>query len=203
MDEPREREIALGLREGKPEAWHALYDEFAAPLWRSVARHVGPRQAEVADIVQETLMAAARSARQFDMSRGSLWMWLSGIARNNVALHFRKSKRRDRLRLGDDGCAMAARLLSWLEDRQVDPGAALESAELAESVRAALTELPRDYETLLAAKYIDEFTVEQLAAAENSTPVAIRSKLARARQAFRDTFTKIAGCSSGCEERVP
>ncbi len=130
-------------------------------------------------------------------------MWLSGIARNNVALHFRKHKRRDRLISGSNGTPIAAQLVPWLENRQPEPGAALESAELAGKVRAALTELPADYETLLVAKYIDELTVEQLAAAEGSTPVAIRSKLARARQAFRDTFTKTAGCPSANEERVP
>ena len=201
-DEHREREIALGLQAGKPEAWHALYDEFAEPLWQTVARHLGPHQTEVADIVQETMMAAARSARQFDLSRGSLWMWLSGIARNNIALHFRKNKRRDRLKPGNDGTAIAAQLLPWLENQQADPCAALESAELAGLVRAALTELPHDYETLLVAKYIEEITVEQLAAAENSTPMAIRSKLTRARQAFRETFAKTTGCSSENEERV-
>jgi hypothetical protein len=33
MDDQREREIALGLREGRSEAWHALYDEFAPKVW--------------------------------------------------------------------------------------------------------------------------------------------------------------------------
>jgi RNA polymerase sigma-70 factor, ECF subfamily len=202
MDEHREREIALGLQAGKPEAWHALYDEYAAPLWQSVARQMGPQHAEIADVVQETLMSAARSARQFDLRRGSLWMWLCGIARNNIALHFRQQKRRDRLRPGIDGSAIVVQIMPWLENRRDDPGAALESAELAELVRATLTELPPDYETLLVGKYIEEVTVEQLAAAENSTPVAIRSKLARARQAFRESFAKITGCSSGIEERV-
>jgi RNA polymerase sigma-70 factor (ECF subfamily) len=201
MDEHREREIALGLRDGKPEAWHALYDEYARPLWQSVARQMGPHHAEVADVVQETLMSAARSARQFDLSRGSLWMWLSGIARNNVALHFRKQKRRDRARSDGESSALG-QILPWLENRQTDPGAALESAELAELVRAALGELPHDYETLLVGKYIEEIAVEQLAATENSTPVAIRSKLARARQAFREIFSRTIGCSSGNEERV-
>jgi RNA polymerase sigma-70 factor, ECF subfamily len=201
MDESREREIALGLQAGKPEAWHALFDEFAGRLWQSVARQMGPNHAEVADIVQETMMAAARAARQFDVGRGSLWMWLSGIARNRVALHFRKQKQHDRLKSGVNGAAVARQLLPWLENREVDPGAALESAELAELVRAALTELPADYETLLVAKYVDEISVEELAVAEDSTPVAVRSKLARARQAFRETFVKTSGSSLGDEER--
>ena len=207
MDDQREREIALGLREGKSEAWHALYDEFASPIWQSVARWLGPRHADIADVVQETFMAAAGAARAFDASRGSLAMWLSGIARNKVALYFRKQKRHERLTPGPDGAAAAGRLMLWLEDQQYDPGAALHAAELAGVVRATLTALPADYETLLVAKYIDGASVEQLAAAEQATPVAIRSKLARARQAFRELFVKTSAYSSDSfssdnEERV-
>jgi RNA polymerase sigma-70 factor, ECF subfamily len=202
MDEPREREIALGLREGKHEAWHALYDEFARPVWQAVARRLGPRHAEIADIVQETFLAAARGARSYDSRRGSLSMWLSGIVRNSIALHFRKLKRHEPAEAGRDTAATAARLLPWLEGKQADLAAALESAELADLVRTTLTEVPRDYETLLVAKYIDEASIEQLAAAERSTPVAIRSKLARARQAFQKLFQKTSAFSSAREERV-
>jgi RNA polymerase sigma-70 factor (ECF subfamily) len=188
MDEQREREIALGLREGKPEAWNALYDEFAPSIWRAVSRWLGPRHAEIGDIVQETFMAAAGAARRYDAARGSLGVWIGGIARNKIALYFRKQKRHARLDAGPDGAAAAGRLLLWLDDREYDPGAALEAAELAGFVRATLTALPSDYETLLVAKYVDGESVEQIAVAEQSTPVAIRSKLARARQAFRELF---------------
>ena len=202
MDEHQEREIALGLREGKPEAWQALYDAFVLSIWQSVARRLGPHRAEVADVVQETFLAAARGARQYDAGRGSLWMWLSGIARNSVALYFRKKNRDERYDAAPGGGATAARLAPWLERKQAEPGAALESAELAALVRTSLAALPSDYETLLVAKYIDEANVDQLAAAEQSTPGAIRSKLARARQAFRQVFAKTSACSSDEEERV-
>jgi RNA polymerase sigma-70 factor (ECF subfamily) len=202
MNDQREREIALGLRDGKSEAWHALYDEFAPSIWQSVARWLGPRHAEIGDVVQETFMAAASAARGYDASRGSLGMWLSGIARNKVALYFRKQKRHERVTPGPDGAAAAGRLMLWLEDQQYDPGAALHAAETAGLVRATLTALPADYETLLVAKYIDGASVEQLAAVERATPVAIRSKLARARQAFRELFVKTSAYSSDSEERV-
>ena len=52
-------------------AWHQLYDAYAEAVWRCVARRVGPHAAEVADIVQETFLAAARSARTFDPAQGS------------------------------------------------------------------------------------------------------------------------------------
>ena len=202
MDEQREREIALGLRAGKSEAWHALYDEFAPRIWESVARWLGPRHAEIADVVQETLMAAATTAQRYDASRGSLGMWLSGIARNKIALYFRKQKRHQRLDTGAEGAAAAGRLMLWLEDRKYDPGAALQAAEMAGLVRATLTALPADYETLLVAKYIDGASLQELATAEQTTPVAVSSKLARARQAFRELFVKTSAYSSDSEERV-
>jgi len=202
MDEQREREIALGLRAGRPEAWHALFDELAPRIWESVARWLGPRHAEIADIVQETFMAAAGTAQHYDASRGSLGTWLGGIARNKVALYYRKEKRHLRLDTGPESAAAAGRLMLWLEDRQYDPGAALQAAETAGLVRATLTALPADYETLLVAKYIDGASIQELAAAEQMTPAAVTSKLARARQAFRELFVKHSAYSSDSEERV-
>src|SRR5262249_48320365 len=98
MDEQQEREVALGLREGKTDAWRTLYEAYAERVWRSVARLLGPRSADVADVVQETFLAAARSAVTYDAGRGSLWFWLWGIARRHVALHYRKQERQDRLK---------------------------------------------------------------------------------------------------------
>jgi RNA polymerase sigma-70 factor (ECF subfamily) len=64
------------------------------------------------------------------------------------------------------------------------------SAETAELVRLTLTALPVDYETLLTAKYLDGESVETIAERERSTEAAVRSKLARARQAFREAYEK-------------
>jgi RNA polymerase sigma-70 factor (ECF subfamily) len=163
---------------------------------------MGQREAEIADVVQETFLQAARFARQYDGRRGSLWMWLCGIARNQVALHFRKQTRRDRLYFDGAHAAIAGRLLAWMENRHKSPEVELESVETASLVRAALTELPADYEVLLVAKYIDDVSVEQLAEDERMSPTAIRSKLARARQAFRDVFAKSTVVSSRNEERI-
>src|SRR5262245_60972344 len=98
MDETQEREVARGLREGDADAWRLLYDAYAERVWRAVARLMGAESADVADVVQETFLAAARSATAYDPWRGSLWLWLWGIARHHVALHYRKEKRHERLR---------------------------------------------------------------------------------------------------------
>jgi RNA polymerase sigma-70 factor, ECF subfamily len=184
LDEPQERAIAQGLRDGKAEAWQALYDAYAERVWRSVARLLGPRRAEIADVVQETMMAAARSASSFDAARGSLWQWLWGIAHNRAALHLRKQDHQHRL---VQAVANNGKSRCWLDgDAPVD---ALELAELRSLVRAVLTTLPADYALLLTARYLDGDTVAAIAERDRASEVAVRSKLARARQAFREAFT--------------
>jgi RNA polymerase sigma-70 factor (ECF subfamily) len=192
MDEHQASAVARGLREGRPDAWRVLYDAFAERVWRGVARLLGPGSADVADVVQETMLAAARSARTYDPTKGSLWLWLWGIARVQVALHFRKQQRHDRLRQSGDWLAASNRRLAhWLDRGEAPPPDLLEAAELAQVVRATLAELSPDYESLLTAKYLDGESVEQIAGREHSTPTAVRSKLARAREAFRQAFTRL------------
>ncbi len=187
MDEQHEQAIARGLTDGKEDAWRALYEAYSRPVWRYVARRMPLDSSDVADVVQETFLAAARGARQFDAARGSLRNWLYGIARNQVALHFRRQRRRPP---GADDAAATFhnQIIEWLDHRQAGPPEALTSAETASAVRATLAALPQEYEALLVAKYFDEISVDQIAGREKSTPTAIRSKLARARRAFRRAF---------------
>jgi RNA polymerase sigma-70 factor, ECF subfamily len=191
MDPNNECEIARGLQCGQIEAWHALYDAYARQIWRAVARLMGPAASETADVVQETFLAAARSARAYDEAQGSLWQWLYGIARNQTALHYRRRQRQDRVARDADWLGRGNQhVVRWLENREPTPGDSLATAELKTLVKSVMLEIPSDYESLLTAKYIDGNSVEQIAVAENRTVSAVRSKLARARRAFRETFMR-------------
>jgi RNA polymerase sigma-70 factor (ECF subfamily) len=189
MDEHQERQVALGLREGRADAWRTLYEAYAGRVWSAVAHLLGSAAADIADVVQEAFLSAARSARTYDPQRGTLWFWLWGIARRHVALHFRQKERQERLekiraRLAADGDWAGA-----LESRQ-SPEESAARRELADLVRATLIELPAEYEMLLTAKYLQSEPVEEIARRERASEAAIRSKLARARQAFREAFGK-------------
>ncbi|AWM39465.1 ECF RNA polymerase sigma-E factor [Gemmata obscuriglobus] len=200
MDEHLAREVARGLRDGRPDAWRALYDAFAERVWCLVARLVGPSSADVADVVQETMLAAARSARTYDPACGPLWHWLCGIARLQVALHFRKLKRQDRFKSADGWLAPHRdRLARWLDGSEDPPPDLLETGETIALVRLVLAELPDEYGTLLTDKYLDGVAVEQLAARNQTTETAVRSKLARAREAFRTAFLRLSHSSTDAE----
>jgi RNA polymerase sigma-70 factor (ECF subfamily) len=101
-------------------------------------------------------------------------------------LQLRKEQRWQRVTV----LANNGQLSRWLEGTDALPESLLESRELAEQVRATLAAIPDEYADVLTAKYLDDVPVEQIAHEERSTETAIRSRLARARQAFRDAFMR-------------
>jgi len=192
--------IADGLRTGDRQAWLMLYDIYAETLWQNVARLMPHDSAAVADIVQESLLAAAHSAGTYDAQRGSLWVWLWTITKRQIALHYRKLKSANGMR----------QALAWwisldgekqhmIRDMET-PLQLLEIKELGVLVRHCLTQLPAEYQVVLLAKYVDDVPVEQIAEQMKRSAVAVRSTLARARKAFRRVFVRVTTCDPAIRE---
>lgn len=192
MDKDTEREIAESLQEGDRQAWLQLYQAYAECIWSNVARLMGFACPGVADIVQETFLAAARSAKNFDSRRGSLWIWLWGIAQRQIALYYRKQDRKTILiRVKKWWTSLDGEKIDWINAKEDAPPEVLEARELSALVRFALIKLPEEYQTLLLAKYVDGQSVNKIAEDLNCSPVAVTSKLARARKTFRMAFGKL------------
>ena len=201
MDKNTERKIAQGLQKGNRQAWLQLYEAYAEQVWRNISRLTGGDSAAVADIVQETFLAAARSARNFRPDRGTLWVWLWTIAKRQVALYYRKQKPNIVLSQARQWwTSLDGEKFDWIDAKADMPPDILESQELAALVRCALRELPGDYQTLLLAKYVDNQPAERVAERINCSEAAVRSKLARARKAFRKAFKKIIRSAPGAQE---
>lgn len=185
LDEHDQLAVIHGLREGSRDAWARLYDDYSVEIWRYVARLLGPDAAGVGDIVQETFLEAARSARHFDSTRGTLWNWLTGIAHHRVRAHWREANRQKRLQ---QMAASGELDIRHLFDGQRDAKAVLESSDAANFVRSVLAEISVDYASLLTAKYLDERSLMEMSVQFGDSVEAIKSKLARARQEFRTRF---------------
>lgn len=182
LDESDQQAVVLGLWRGEPGAWSALYDAYSADVWRYVARLVGPESASVADILQETFLAAARTAGTFDPQRGTLWAWLTGIAHHQVAQYWRQISKVQRLQ--ELVQAGGGELHRWLQTTE-PADETWQRQELADAVRGVLAELPAEYSMLLTAKYLDDRSLEDLAREAGGSIDAVKSKLARARREFR------------------
>lgn len=185
MDEsPRQNddEIARGLRAGEPHAWDRLYACHAERIWRTTSRYLGGCEADTADVVQETFLEAARTARNYDPAKGPLFAWLWGIARTLTRNRRRRAAQHEHHR---------GRIAHTAPDlSHGDAERCVLTAECGELVRGVLLELPAEYERLLIAKYWDEESLETIATREGSSAVAVKSKLARARSAFREACPK-------------
>jgi RNA polymerase sigma-70 factor, ECF subfamily len=179
LDDDQQLAVTAGLRSGRAEAWTALYDAYCEDVWRYAARLAGGDRHAAADVVQETFLAAARSARSFDPTRGSLRAWLLGIVHVQTLRQWRSELRGSRreVRVED-------------RDGESDPAAALAAAERAAQVRRTLADMPAEYAWLLVAKYVDDRPVAALASELAAGAEAVRSKLARARRLFRNAMTR-------------
>lgn len=141
---------------------------------------LGTDKAAVADVVQETFLAAARAAHQFDPQKGTHWSWLSRIAHNQAALYWRR---------------VGVRRIDPAEPRFEDspgggafPDEHLQQAETIEQVRRVLADMPADYASFLEAKYADGLSVAEMVDQFGGTTEGVRSKLAKARREFRRRF---------------
>jgi RNA polymerase sigma-70 factor (ECF subfamily) len=182
---------------GDPAAVRALAQMALGPLFAFCLYRVGRDRHLCEEVVQETLIRALHDLSGYDPARsgGDVFPWLSGLARNEIR----------RVLTGDRGRNRAESLDAMWE--RVDAEllgiyARLGSEPLAEEVllrdetrqvvNATMSQLPPQYRAALEAKYVQGKSVRDIAAACGATEKAIESKLARAREAFRDTFLALA-----------
>ena len=116
--------------------------------------------------------------------RGSPGGWLIGIAHHRVALHWQQTGVERLRKLAKSG---AAEIRGWL-DSQESPTSEWKRLELADLVRGTLAEMSAGYAELLAAKYLDDQSLQEIAEQSGCSIEATKSKLARARREFRTKF---------------
>ncbi len=171
-EEWEERGLRAAVLAGDESAWRALYERHFDGLYRFVFAQVGRDVHHTEEVVQEAWMIAVRRIRAFDPTRGGFGDWLRGIARQVILGQQRKWARRQRL--AQDAVGQ--------EDTEASPSEGVVRAD------QVLASLPERYETVLRAKYAEQYTVAEIARRWGRSPKAIESLLTRARTAFRTAW---------------
>lgn len=166
----RERGLRDAVLAGDERAWQTLYDETFADLAAYVRWRCGGLRDLAEEVVQETWLTAVRLVARFDPEQGAFLSWLRGIASNVLQNALRRKKR-----------FVASRAPEAANDET-------ERREQAEAVTHALAELPPHYEAVLRAKYLEQLSMEEIAAAWGQSAKSIESLLTRARAAFRAVY---------------
>lgn len=172
----RERAIRDAVLAGDADAWRQWYDAHFSRLTAYVRWRCGDLLDLADDVLQETWLTAVRRLRNFDPERGTFFDWLCGIA-SNAARNAIRARRRQK-----------TRSLTENDDQPSADAAAV--TDKAERVAAAIAALPDHYEAVLRAKYLDQLSVDKIAAMRGDSPKAVESLLTRARQAFREAYEK-------------
>jgi RNA polymerase sigma-70 factor (ECF subfamily) len=158
------------------EKFAALYDAYAAGLYRYAYRRVGPE-----DVVAETFLAAFRGRCRYDLTRSDARPWLFGILTKQIAQRHRSEQARYR------AIARAA------TDKVVDGLADQVAADMtAHAARGALIEAlsglaRRDRDVLLLVAW-SGMSYEEVAATLEIKVGTVRSRLHRARQKVREAL---------------
>lgn len=175
----RERGLRDAVLSGDAAAWGRWLAEHFPAVAAYVRWRCGGAADLAEDVLQETWLTAARRLAAFDPDRARFPAWVCGVAANVVRNHLRA---RSRLR------RRSRPLTAAPEPASADPPI----DDRAERAAAALAAIPDRCERVLRAKYLDQRSVAEIAAAWGETEKAVESLLTRARQAFREAYDKTA-----------
>ena len=179
------------LHDGDRTAMAELYDRYFDRVYSLVFNQVDRNRDVAEDIVQETFLAALKSAKGFK-GRSSAYTWLCSIAYHKVADHYRRqSRERKRMVSGVDVDTVD---VSDNPGRQPQPDSLIESAETRQVVNEALSKLPWDYRQVLILKYVEELSVQEISQIMDRSPKSIEGLLTRSRKALQ---TQLAGLREG------
>ena len=187
----QDAEMLKRLHDGDRTAMAELYDRYFDRVYSLVFNQVDRNRDVAEDIVQETFLAALKSAKGFK-GRSSAYTWLCSIAYHKVADHYRRqSRERKRMVSGVDVDTVD---VSENPGTQPQPDSLIESAETRQVVNEALAKLPWDYRQVLILKYVEELSVQEISRIMDRSPKSIEGLLTRSRKALQ---TQLAGLREG------
>ncbi len=168
-----------------------FYDQHVDGLYAFVFYRVGRDAALAEDVVQETFTLSLEKRGDYQEARGSVASWLCTLSRNVIRDHMRAHRRGDELAETWDRIDRSlAQVFAALAEQPL-PGEVLEREETRDLVNMTIANLPEQYRVVLARKYIDGASLETVADELGLSATAVKSLLARARRAFRDTFATL------------
>jgi RNA polymerase sigma-70 factor (ECF subfamily) len=88
-------ELVYRVCEREVNAFTALYDRYARPIYILAVHMLDPAEAE--EVVQEVFLRLWTKADQFQIERGSFYTWFMAIARHNVLDRLRRLSKQQRL----------------------------------------------------------------------------------------------------------
>ena len=193
MDNGSERELVRRMLGGDEGAFDEFFADYFPRLFRfAVLRLREPDAAE--DIVQTSLIAGVRHLSSW-RGEATLFTWLCTICRREIGAWEKRTSRRVIVSLAEDDPGVRAALESIGAAAEA-PDTGLARADTGRIVQLVLDHLPPRYSRALEWKYLEDLSVDDIAARLQCTRKAAESLLTRARDAFRDAFAAVQAAAT-------
>ena len=172
-------------------AFDRFFDENFARLYRfALARLSGDPDA-TREVVQIAMTKAVRKLHTF-RGEAALFTWLCAICRNEMIDWLKKQGRYEQhIVLTEDFPEIRAAVDSFRAPQADSPEEQFRRTELVRLIQVALDRLPPKYGNVLEWKYIEGYTVNEIAAKLDLGNEATQSLLARAKRAFGDVYSAL------------
>lgn len=173
----------FGFEKSNQQGFKKIYEANFNYVYSFVYSRVAGDKEVTEDIVQETFICAMKGEEKY---RGisSYKTWLCGIAKNKILNHYRDNIAKDKFSYIDE--------LSFVEGT-VDVEISVMHNESKRIILETLSSLKPVYRYVLIFKYMDDYSVKEIAKFLCKTPKAVDGILQRAKTSFKKEYIKISG----------
>ncbi|HLB60621.1 MAG TPA: RNA polymerase sigma factor, partial [Patescibacteria group bacterium] len=174
-----DRILVSGILNGDESALRAFYIAHASRIAGFIRQRIGLEK-DVEELTQDTFMAALEALRDFSF-RCTVSTFLCSIAKRKIVDHYRREKIKRIVFSQIPQIESILMLLTTPEDK-------LDQALLVEKIEETFNRLAPRYRQILKLRYVEGFTVHEIAQELSMSFKSVESMLFRARRAFATEF---------------
>lgn len=183
--------LVESLLEGNERAFDQFFTENYARLYRFALIRLSNDEDAAADVAQVALTRAVQKLHTY-RGEATLFTWLCTICRNEASDWLRKQNRfREHIVLVEDFPEVQAMLDTLQIPDTLSPDAQYRREESLRIIQVAMDQLPAKYGDVLEWKYVEGYSVKEIAARMQIGTEAVQSLLARAKRAFASAYVTL------------
>ena len=188
-----DKRLAKRLLKGDQRAFNSFFEDNFARLYRFTIARMSDDSEGAREVVQSTLSRAVQKLHTY-RAESAMFTWLCAICRNEISDWYRRQGRyRDHVVLFEDFPEVQAAVDSYRAPPEDSPDRAYQRTEALRRIQVALDRLPPKYGNVLEWKYVEGWSIKEIASRLDIGVEATQSLLARAKRAFADVYGSLAG----------
>jgi RNA polymerase sigma-70 factor (ECF subfamily) len=185
-------DLARRLQGGDESAFEEFFAEYFPRMYRFARIRLRGDDDAAEEVAQATLIRALAKVATY-RGEAALFTWLCTFCRREISGWCERQGKTAHVSLTDDSPDSRAMLDAIVALSRDDPEQESQRQELSRLVHATLDHLPAKYGQALVWKYIEATPVDEIGRRLGLGYKAAESLLTRARQAFREGFSLMAG----------